>query len=253
LAEHTNCVIWYDGFVDDGGVGGGAGSLPGNNRPDEGIWVAAGDPTDDDDFEAALDKAESPSDAFDTASDLVIASGTLADLSDTSNPILIDSRNQGDTAEDFSGTACYDDGTVQYLGCVCWLPRNVAGVDDNILQTDRPEYQFGLAAVQCRDNVDDDGIPISPEVASGPGEGDVDGYIRGEVQDADANPVVDVDMVDVDTGLVAATVRTNDNGEFGRVGLPTGSYTAEVDGYTTFATTVALGTNETKVINVAVE
>lgn len=171
LAENLNCVVWYDGFEDSDGNARGSGGTPGNNRPDEGIWEGGGDPTNDDDFEKGLDSAQSPSDAFDTSSDLVIASGKLSDLASTSNPILIDSGDQGDTPSDFSNSACYDNGAVQYIGCVCWLPRDVPGIEDNLLQSDRLEYKFEFGAVQCRDNVDSNGEPLSTNVASQPGGG----------------------------------------------------------------------------------
>jgi len=174
LADHLNCVVRYDGFEDSDGNEGGSGESSGNNRPDEDSWMAGGDPTDHADFEAGLDDAQSPSDAFDTDSDLVAASGTLAEVADATNPFLIDSRQQGDTPEDFAGLACHDDGAV-YLGCVCWLPRNIDGVGDNVVQTDRLEYKFSLGAIQCRDNVADDGTPISVDVAPRTGDGGGDG------------------------------------------------------------------------------
>lgn len=172
IAENLNCVVWYDGFEDSEGNNGGTGGAPGNNRPDEGsIWKPETDPTNDEEFEAALDSAGSPSDVFDIESNLVIASGTLAELATAENPILIDSRDQGAIPADYGDSACYDNGAVQYIGCLCWLPRDIPSVDDNIIQTDRLEYQFGFGAIQCRDNVADDGTPINTDVATHPGGG----------------------------------------------------------------------------------
>jgi hypothetical protein len=70
--------------------------------------------------------------------------------------------------------ACHDVGAV-YLGCVCWLPRNIDGVGDNVVQTDRLAYKFSLGAIQCRDNLADDGTPISVDVAPRTGDGGGDG------------------------------------------------------------------------------
>jgi len=48
-------------------------------------------------------------------------------------------------------------------GCVAmewWLPYDIPGVNDNIVQTDRFEFQVSFEAVQCRHNTNEDGMPI---------------------------------------------------------------------------------------------
>jgi len=48
-------------------------------------------------------------------------------------------------------------------GCVAmewWLPYDIPGVNDNIVQTDRLEFQVSFEAVQCRHNTNEDGMPV---------------------------------------------------------------------------------------------
>ena len=92
--------------------------------------------------------------------DGVVYAGTLAGL-DGAN-VRFDARDSvsGAVAEDFPDSACYQNSVTEYIGALAWLPTDIGGVNDNIVQTDRLEFQFGFDAIQCRHNVGNDGFPI---------------------------------------------------------------------------------------------
>jgi hypothetical protein len=153
LDDVTQCVIWYD---------------DGNNVPEE-IWTGEtdlGDPGPDEDLDEEtleqyvmeVGEAQSPSEIVDT--EAAVFTGTLDDLDGAD--VLFDARESiaGSVAEEFPETACYQNSDTEFVGVLCWVPRDIPGVNDNVIQTDRLEFQFGFDAVQCRHNVGDGGMPI---------------------------------------------------------------------------------------------
>lgn len=53
----------------------------------------------------------------------------------------------------------------EYLGFLAWLPRDIPGVNDNIIQSDTVEFQVGFEAIQCRHN------PLKSPGANAPMDG----------------------------------------------------------------------------------
>ncbi|MFW5919853.1 MAG: hypothetical protein ACOCSF_06645, partial [Halanaeroarchaeum sp.] len=92
--------------------------------------------------------------------ELLVHSGTLADLSDRFT--TLDAQVQGGTPDAFPDSWCYDADATQRLGALCWIPRVLPGTNDNVIQTDRLAYQFGVNAIQCRHNVAPGGGPVEP-------------------------------------------------------------------------------------------
>ncbi|WP_380630258.1 outer membrane protein assembly factor BamB family protein [Salinibaculum marinum] len=81
--------------------------------------------------------------------------------------------------------------------------------------------------------------------------------VRGRVRYQDGTPAegVAVDIVDIDTDTVVATLQTNTQGRFGPVQLSPANLTADVDlsGYETFATQVQLEEDEAHTIQVTLD
>lgn len=155
LDDVMRCVMWHD---------------DGNNIPEE-IWTGEtdlGDPGPEEDLDEAteesyimeLGKAGNPSDVFDVEADETIFAGTLAE---TSNEITFNANNAiaGESSDTFQESWCYQNSVTEQIGVLCWVPRDIPGVNDNVIQTDRLEFEFGFNAIQCRHNVADDGGPIN--------------------------------------------------------------------------------------------
>jgi hypothetical protein len=63
------------------------------------------------------------------------------------------------TSEQFGGL-CHEPSVTNCIALEWWLPYDLPDVNDNIIQTDRLEFQVSFEAVQCRHNVDEEGGPI---------------------------------------------------------------------------------------------
>jgi len=92
----------------------------------------------------------------------LIAQGTLNEvIGAVEDCLLLDPRASGGAvASDFEGTLCHAPSNTGCLALAWWLPRDIPGVNDNIIQTDRYEFTVSFNAVQCRHNTTDDGEPI---------------------------------------------------------------------------------------------
>lgn len=166
LDEYMEVLIWYDdgdnlidevweGVDDTGGEEGGEdGELDGSLK------------------EYVMDIAEVQDAASEFGGmDGVVYAGSLAGL-DGAN-VRFDARDSvsGQVAEDFPESACYQNSVTEYIGFLAWLPRDLPGVNDNIIQGDRLEFQFGFDAIQCRHNVDSEtGDPINGTISSADNE-----------------------------------------------------------------------------------
>lgn len=149
LARHMRCLVWYDGDSDADEDS----SNPGNNFPEELIDYS---PEEQADFYDAL---RSGSVSIDTEAEEFIFGGTLRALMNTiEEGVFLDPFD--DVPSSFPGSVCFRPSTTHYLGMLCWLPRDIPGVNDNLIQTDSLDYQLKLFALQCRHNVDGEGQPI---------------------------------------------------------------------------------------------
>ncbi len=148
LDDHLQCVAWYDG--------GTTSTDPGNNFPEE---ITSGySPTNRDAF---IDDLIDGNVSFDATADEFILQGTFANvMAALSGDLLLDPQVNGHVAGNFPNSLCFAPSTTQYIGVLCWLPRDIPGVDDNIVQSDSLEYELGFDAVQCRHNIANDGSPI---------------------------------------------------------------------------------------------
>jgi len=158
LDEYLQVVIWYD---------------DGDNLPDEVLPI-----DEDDDGELDIPEEEyvmdvasiqSAADAFGGA-DPVVYAGNLAGLDGADVRFDARNSNSGEVAEDFPDTACYQNSITEYVAVLVWLPTDIPGVNDNIVQTDRLEFQFGFDAIQCRHNVGNDGLPMDDTIADADAE-----------------------------------------------------------------------------------
>jgi len=159
LQNYVEVVIWHD---------------DGDNLHDE----VRPNLDSDDDGELDIDEEQYVMDiasiqdasaAFDDTQPGVLYAGDLASV--PSN-ILLDARNAvaGNVAEDFPETACYQNSVTEYMGWLMWLPRDLPGVNDNIIQTDQFSFQFGFDAIQCRHNVGNDGMPMDGTIGEADAE-----------------------------------------------------------------------------------
>jgi hypothetical protein len=164
LAGAINRVLWYAGRAETASKG---HAIPENDDGTDGarrdeflaeIWTGDADLTDRPGFLAELGAADHPDDAFDTNHDLVVHSGTLADLSGRTT--VLDSRVHGRPADAFPNSWCYGTGETYRLGAIAWMPRDVPRTNDDVVQTDELAFRFGTSAVQCRHNVAPGGGPI---------------------------------------------------------------------------------------------
>lgn len=153
LVNHVRAIVWHD---------------DGDNLPDE-IWTGDADVSEGA-TEAYLHELGAGAEVqpwdphwADTSAEEVVFAGTLAEL-DRAGQLLLDSRDAiaGSVADEFPGAACYQPSTVERLGILLVIPRDIPNVEDDLLQSDRLEFEFGFTAVQCRHNVDADGTPIEP-------------------------------------------------------------------------------------------
>lgn len=182
LDEYINCVIWHD----DGD------GLPGE------VWTGdadIGDGDGDGDEETSTDTLEStetdsrrtyaseiasatePADIVAETDDQLIFAGVLADLGPSTRHVLDSTRAiaGSSSGHDFRNTArpkCYTNSKTEYIGILCWLPRDIPGVNDNIIQADGLEFELGFDAIQCRNNVADDGGPIDGNLPAADGHSD---------------------------------------------------------------------------------
>lgn len=177
LDEYINCVVWHDdGDNLPGEVWDGETDLPdghGENNhedsPDDTF-----DPSTRHDYAMEVGDAQAPSDIVTDNHHLIFA-GTLSDL-DPMTRLTLNSQNSiaGTPAQgNFGNTEpsmCYENSDTEYIGVLCWLPSDIPGVVDNVVQGDRVEFQFGFDAVQCRHNVAEDGSPIDGNIADADAE-----------------------------------------------------------------------------------
>jgi hypothetical protein len=177
LADYIQVVIWYD---------------DGDNLPDEitgalleaGVLPAGATIDEDDDGELDIPEEDyvmalanvqdaSPLGALDP----VAYAGTLSGLDGTNVLFNASMSNATDTNESDDGTDadenlvaegfsdyCYEASATEYIAVLAWVPRDIEGVNDNIIQTDRLEFQFGFEAIQCRHNVANDGTPFDETI-----------------------------------------------------------------------------------------
>jgi len=165
LADAINCVLWYDGYAKAPDSGSGNPWEAGiDDPPRHGflgeIWTGTAEVADAAAFVAELGAAARPGEVFETEAELVISSGTLADLSGRST--VLNSGIGGGTPDAFQDSWCFDTDVTQRIGVLCWIPRERPGTNDNVIQTDELAYEFGMNAIQCRHNVAADGGPIDP-------------------------------------------------------------------------------------------
>ena len=157
LDDVMNCVIWYDdGDNIPGEIWTGETELP------DGTEDSPDDELDDatkEDYVMEIGMAQQPSDIVDT--DAAVFAGTVAEMDGTD--VLFNAQDSlaGSVATDFQGTYCYQNSDTEYIGVLCWVPTDIPGVNDNVIQTDRLAFQFGFDAIQCRHNVGNDGAPMA--------------------------------------------------------------------------------------------
>jgi len=160
LNEHMLCVIWHDdGDNLPGEIWAGETTLP-DGPGDDGMQTL--DAATQEAYAMEVGEADQPSDIFDVGAPEVVYAGTLANIP-ASALFKADNAVAGAPAGEFEGadgTWCYQNSTTEYVGMLCWVPRDIPGAVDNIIQTDRLEFQFGFDAIQCRHNVANDGMPM---------------------------------------------------------------------------------------------
>ncbi len=141
LGDALRAVVWFD---------------DGDGLPQE-IW--AGDfPDTMDEFIMAVGDAGQPSEVFDLDSPNLAGAGTAVEMCQDSR--LLDPRINGHLADEFPDKVCYESAETESIGVLLWVPNDIPGVNDNIIQTDRCEYGIRFSAVQCRHNVANDGTPV---------------------------------------------------------------------------------------------
>jgi hypothetical protein len=139
LDNHFRCVAWYD---------------DGDGLPQE-IWTTSYATRD-----AFIEDLIDGNVSFDVNADEFLFEGTLASLMSTlSGGLLLDPRVNGHVAGGYPDSFCFQPSETQYIGILCWLPRDIPGVDDNIIQSDRLKYELGFDANQCRNNIENNGRP----------------------------------------------------------------------------------------------
>ena len=144
LDDHLQCVVWFD---------------DGDGLPQE-IWNTSYSQT-----EEFIDDLIDGNVSFDTNAEEFLFQGTLASLMSTlSGGLLLDPRVNGHVANDYPNSFCFQPSITEYLGILCWLPRDIPGVDDNIVQSDRLKYELGFNTNQCRNNIANDGRPVQRPV-----------------------------------------------------------------------------------------
>lgn len=95
-------------------------------------------------------------------------------LGDLAECLLLDPTAAGSaTSTKFDGP-CHQPTNTGCVALAWWLPRDIPGVNDNVVQTDSFEFTMSFNAVQCRHNVTDEGEPIDE-----PGSTDVDSDANG--------------------------------------------------------------------------
>lgn len=163
LDDHMNYLIWYD---------------DGDNVPQESYTGDLDLSTDSDgnfteiseeEYVMEIAAAQDPGDIFDdNASTLNM--GVLDELD--GSQFVLDSQvsNSGEPANDFPDSQCYQNSVTEYIGVLAWVPRDIPGVNDNIIQTDKLGFQFGFEAIQCRHNVDENGTPINDTIGGADAE-----------------------------------------------------------------------------------
>jgi len=166
LDEHMRCIIWYDdGDNIPGEIWTGETDLP------DGTEDSPDDELDDatkEDYVMEVGMAQQPSDIVDT--DAAVFAGTVAEMDGAD--VLFNAQDSlaGSVAEDFQGTYCYQNSDTEYIGVLCWVPTDIPGVNDNIIQTDRLAFQFGFDAIQCRHNVGNNGMPMDGTIGEADAE-----------------------------------------------------------------------------------
>lgn len=95
-------------------------------------------------------------------------------LGDLEECLLLDPIASGSARSPDFGGPCHQPTNTGCVALAWWLPRDIPGVNDNVVQTDSFEFTMSFNAVQCRHNVTDEGEPIDE-----PGSTDVDSDANG--------------------------------------------------------------------------
>lgn len=97
----------------------------------------------------------------------LIASGTMNEVMETiggfsegCDTVLHPMAAGSSVSQEFPGDLCHEPSDTGCLALAYWLPRDIPGVNDNVVQTDRYEFTLSFNAVQCRHNTTEEGQPI---------------------------------------------------------------------------------------------